>query len=65
MHLTAPRGQPPRTALMLRNILEYFGKVPHHAEPLFLNLNAAVEFVPVMSADDLRKGLTAASNGKG
>ena len=29
-------------------------------EPLFLNLNAAVEMVPVMSGDDLRKGLAKA-----
>ena len=26
-------------------------------EPLFLNFNAAVELVPVMTGDDLRKGL--------
>ncbi len=27
------------------------------AEPLFLNINATVEVVPVMTIDDLRKGL--------
>lgn len=26
-------------------------------EPFFLNLNAAIELVPVMNGDDLRKGL--------
>jgi hypothetical protein len=30
-------------------------------EPLFSNLNAAVEIVPVMNADDLRKGIAEAS----
>jgi hypothetical protein len=30
-------------------------------EPLFLNLNAEVEFVPVMNVDDLRKGLAKAN----
>ena len=27
------------------------------AEPLFSNLNAAIELVPVMNGDDLRKGI--------
>jgi hypothetical protein len=30
-------------------------------EPLFMNLDAEVEITPVMSADDLRKGLAKAS----
>ena len=30
-------------------------------EPLFLNLDAAVQIVPVMNAEDLRKGLAKAS----
>jgi hypothetical protein len=32
-----------------------------YAEPLFLNCNATVEIVPVMTVDDLRKGLATVS----
>jgi hypothetical protein len=32
-------------------------QIPQIAEPLFQNLDAAVEFVPVMNADDLRNAL--------
>ncbi len=32
-------------------------QIPQIAEPLFMNLDAAVEFVPVMNADDLRTAL--------
>ena len=32
-------------------------QIPQIAEPLFLNVDAAVEFVPVMNADDLKKAL--------
>jgi hypothetical protein len=32
-------------------------QIPQVAEKLFLNLDAAVEFVPVMNADDLRRAL--------
>lgn len=36
-------------------------RIPQIAEPLFLNLDAAVEFVPVMNADDLRRALDTVS----
>jgi hypothetical protein len=32
-------------------------EIPVIAEPFFMNLNAKVEFVPVMNAEDLEKGL--------
>ncbi len=32
-------------------------EIPQIAEPLFMNLDAAVEFLPVMNADDLRTAL--------
>ena len=32
-------------------------QIPELVEPLFLNLNAKVELMPVMNSDDMRKGL--------
>ena len=32
--------------------------IPAIAEPLFMGLSAAVEFIPVMNADELKKGLS-------
>ncbi len=32
-------------------------EIPKVAEPLFMNLDAAVEFLPVMNADDLKRAL--------
>lgn len=32
-------------------------QIPQIAEPLFMTFDAAVEFVPVMNADDLKKAL--------
>ena len=33
-------------------------RIPQIAEPLFQELNAAVEFIPVMNAEDLKKALS-------
>ena len=33
------------------------------AEPFFMGLNAAVDFTPVMNAEDLKKGLGKISQG--
>jgi hypothetical protein len=40
-------------------------EIPEIAEPLFLNLDAAVEFVPVMNPEDLQKGLAKAASATG
>ena len=45
-----------RSALMVVDLKDP-SDIPAIAEPLFEKLHAAVEFQPVMNADDLRKGL--------
>ena len=38
-------------------------QIPVLAEPLFQRMDATVEFIPVMNADDLQRGLAAAATG--
>lgn len=38
-------------------------QIPVIAEPLFQRMGATVEFIPVMNADDLQRGLAAAAAG--
>jgi hypothetical protein len=45
-----------RSALFVFDLKES-SQIPSIVEPLFMGLNAAVELVPVMNADDLRSGL--------
>ena len=45
-----------RSGMMFFDLAEA-SQIVETAEPLFSNLNAAVEIVPVMTGDDLRKGL--------
>ena len=45
-----------RTGMLFFDLAEP-SQIVEVAEPFFLNLNAAVEFVPVMNGDDLQKGL--------
>ncbi len=35
-------------------------QIPQVAEPLFMNIDAEVEFSPIMNMDDLKKGITKA-----
>ena len=45
-----------RTALMVLDMKDS-SEMPAIAEPFFSKLNATVEIVPVMNAEDLKKGL--------
>ncbi|MBI3969397.1 MAG: hypothetical protein HY329_27450 [Chloroflexi bacterium] len=48
-----------RTALIFFDLADS-SQIPAVAEPFFMGLNAAVEFYPVMTGEDLAKGLAAA-----
>ena len=45
-----------RTSIMIVDCKDV-SDIPVIAEPLFIGLNAAVEFIPVMNAEELKKGL--------
>lgn len=45
-----------RSGMMFFDLAEA-SQIVEVAEPLFSNLNAAVEIAPVMTGDDLRKGI--------
>jgi len=49
-----------RCGMMFFDLAEA-SQVVEIVEPLFANLNAAVEIIPVMTAEDLRKGFSKAS----
>ena len=52
-----------RSGMMFFDLAEA-SQIVEIAEPLFSNLNAAVEIVPVMTGDDLRKGIAKVSKKK-
>jgi len=45
-----------RTAIMIVEMKEP-SEIPAIAEPFFTRLNASVEFIPIMNAEDLKLGL--------
>ena len=51
-----------RSGMMFLDLAEP-SQIVEVAEPLFSNLNAEVEIVPVMNGDDLRKGIAKATQG--
>ena len=54
-YFTADKGS--RTAYFFIDLKDQ-SDIPGIAEPFFQELNATVEFQPVMNADDLKKGLS-------
>ena len=50
-----------RTGMMFFDLAEP-SQIIEVVQPLFLNLDAEVDILPVMNAEDLRKGLTKASH---
>ncbi|RAZ87428.1 hypothetical protein DPM33_25125 [Mesorhizobium hawassense] len=61
-YFTADKGQ--RTAYLFVDIKDS-SEMPYYGERFFLAFNAAVEFVPVMNAEELQKGLPRALAGIG
>lgn len=55
-YFTSDRGQ--RTAYFIADVKDQ-SEIPSIAEPFFMELNATVELMPVMTAEDLQKGLSA------
>src|SRR5207248_7595768 len=53
-YFTSDRGQ--RTAYLFIDVKDQ-SDIPQIAEPFFMELSATVEFMPVMNAEDLKKGL--------
>jgi len=53
-----------RTALIVFD-LKNTSDIPSIAEPLFMGMNAKVDFTPCMNADDLRVGLDKATAARG
>ena len=49
-----------RTALFFFNLQEV-SQIPTIAEPLFMGMNASLTMLPVMNAEDLKKGLAEAA----
>ena len=54
-YFTADGGS--RTAYFFFDLKDQ-ADIPSFAEPFFMELNASVEFMPAMNADDLKKGLS-------
>ena len=48
-----------RTGIMIADFKDV-SDIPAIAEPLFMGFSAAVEFIPVMNAEELKKGLSKA-----